>query len=585
MMMFSALAFATSGFNPVLPAATFTGDEVEDIEGSVRLWSAIERHEDPDRSLFGAGEYNTVTQWPDSASWAPYIAECFGSNRPHTSSFLLHIGPSSAIASGTPILFVPGAGDNGSRGFITMAWHEDLLGRPVYALTFAHSHGDVFQHAEQIADAIARIRERTGAAQVDVVAHSKGGIAASVYASNFDEADWNDAEYETVGTRYRGDVRRLVLIATPLDGIDTAFRWSMGNYSSLDADTAFSPASWTRYYPYSTSVSWDYDDLSAQDFAPEGGDLFPGHRQMYRRQDYELPGSLPWLGTYALQPDWYTTYEGGVGYVSKSEGIDAVVTDGAGVLDRLAGNGVDPSVELYILAGNNPLMPNGYEDWATATFGESWLEMGESTIEQWADIVASAVGEGLMAEGLTEEEVQGLVAGDLVLGEITGESDGLVFLSSATSGTALTARGALVKATHVANLSHLDLLYASPITGELLIDAGAADESDAWMIAFGKRYTEEDTIGLVEDWLADAPSSDTGAGDTAPSDSGFDTADVDTAELGSEDTGEGTDQGYNTDEPSELPEECGACSGTATAPQALAAGLGILAAMRRRRVR
>ena len=66
------------------------------------------------------------------------------------------MGPSSAIASGTPILFVPGAADNGSRGFITMAWHQDLIGRPVYALTFAHPHGDAFEQAELIADAIAR---------------------------------------------------------------------------------------------------------------------------------------------------------------------------------------------------------------------------------------------------------------------------------------------------------------------------------------------------------------------------------------------------------------------------------------------
>ena len=68
------------------------------------------------------------------------------------------MGPRETIATGTPILFVPGAGDNASRGFITMATHMDELNRPVYALTFAHPHGDVFMQAELVANAIARIK-------------------------------------------------------------------------------------------------------------------------------------------------------------------------------------------------------------------------------------------------------------------------------------------------------------------------------------------------------------------------------------------------------------------------------------------
>lgn len=544
MMLFISLALATSGFDSAQPEASFTGSEVEDLEGSIRLWSAIERFSDPDRTLFNAGEYNSVTMWPDSASWSPHIAECFGSNTPHTSSFLLHVGPSASVAGGTPILFVPGAGDNASRGFITMAWHEDLLGRPVYALTFAHAHGDVFQQAEQIADAIARIKARTGAAQVDVVAHSKGGIAAAVYASNHEGAQWDNDAYASVGTVYRDDVRRLILIATPLGGIDTAFRWPMGNYSSLDADSAFSPSSWAKFYPYGTAVSWDFDVLGEQDFLPAAGDLFPGHRQLYQRQSYALPGSNSGLGAYALQPDWYTTYEGGVGFLSASDGIDTVIAAGGHLLDRLAENGVDPATEIYLLAGNNPLMPNGAEDWAASTFGEAWVELGQATADQWGDIIASMVGDGLMAEGLTEEEVQGVVAGDLVLGEISGESDGLVFVTSALYADALNARGATIKATHVANLSHLDLLYASPITGELLVEAGAADDDDAWMIAFGNRYTEADTIGVVEGWLADeAPvEDDTGSADD-PVDSAAPT----------------DNDGGASDAPGTLPESCGAC--------------------------
>ncbi len=575
MMFLIAAAWATSGYDPTTPDETFTGVEVEDLEGSVRLWSAIERHVDPDRTLFGRGEYNGVTEWPLAASWAPYIATCFGGSRPHSSSFLLHVGPSAAIAQGTPILFVPGAADNGSRGFITMAWHEDLLGRPVYALTFAHPHGDVFEQAEQIADAIARIKARTGAAVVDLVAHSKGGVAAAVYTSNHAGAAWPDATYEAVGTRYRDDVRRLVLIATPLGGIDTAFRWPNGNYLSLDAEEAFSPSSWSTYYPYTTASPYVSTDLAEQDFLPEGGDLFPGQRQLYRRQAPALPGETPSLGAYAMQQDWYTTYEGGYGYYSHSDGIDAVVEAGGGMFDALADAGVDPDIEIYVLAGNNPVMPNGYNDYAATVFGDTWAEMGQATYDTWADIVAAAIGDGLVTVGITEEEVQGLASSDLMLGEVSGESDGLVFVESATDTDRLTGRGATVHAVHVANLSHLDLLYASPITGELLIDAGAADDDDAWMIAFGERYTTEDTIGIVEDWLAD---DDTGGDDT-----GGDTGSDDTGgdDTGSDDTGSGKDPAGEL--PTELPEECGACDGTGGAPVVAGGALAAVAILRRRR--
>lgn len=555
------LALATSGFDATAPEATFTGTEVENLEGTVRLWSAIERLADPDRTLFGAGQYNSVTKWPSAASWAPYIATCFGSATPHTSKFLLHVGPSSAIASGTPILFVPGAADNGSRGFITMAWHEDLLGRPVYAITFAHPHGDAFEQAEQVADAIARIRERTGAAQVDVVAHSKGGIAAAIYASNSGGASWSDSAYADVGTEYRGDIRRLVLIATPIGGIDTAFRWPNANYLALDADEALSPSSWQAYYPYTTGNLYVSTDLTGQDFFAADGDLFPGQRQLYARQDHELPGSLPFLGAYAMQQDWYTTYEGGYGYYSYSEGVDAVVEAGGGVLDALAENGLDPSVSLYVLAGNNPLMPNGSSDYATDLFGDAWAEAGALTLRQWGDIVSAAIGDGLVGVGVAEEEIQGLMAGDVILGEISGESDGLVFIESATAGDRLTGRGATLVDSHTANLSHLDLLYASPITGDLLIQAGAADDDDAWMIAFGERYTEEDTIGLVEDWLSDG-GGDAG-GDTGGVDSGGDTG-VDDTGAGGTDSGLLDEDDFGT-MPSELPEECGACNGAASA--------------------
>lgn len=582
MIALLSLAHATSSYDPGA-FVEYTGEETYTIDGSQQLWASIERHSDANAELFGPADYNRMTAWPEDSSFAPWIAQCFGTSTPETSEFLLHVAPREATSWGTPILFVPGAGDNGSRGFITMAWHMDLESRPTYALTFAHPHGDVFEQAEIVADAIARIKERTGAEQVDLVSHSKGGIASAIYLSNTAGAQWGDEGYEAVGTPYRGDVRKAVFIATPFAGIDTAYRWTMGNLTSLDAASALSPSSWEAYYPYTTGTWTYYEDLTAQDFFSDGdADLFPGQRQLLARQPYALPGELTWLGAYALQPDWYTTYEGGIGYWSVAAGIDDAVAAGGDFIETLAAHGIDPDVRLYVVAGENPVMPNGAEDLVVETFGEGWAEVLTSSADAWGQIIAGAVGDGLLGVGVTEEEVAGLASGDLVLGEISGPSDGLVFVDSATAIDRLTGRGAEVVDTYVANLSHLDLLYASPITGELLIEAAAANpDEDGWMAAFGERYTEADTINWVDDALAEdedtggddsGDTGDTGGDDTAE-DSG-DTAVDDTGDLPGGDTPKDIDgdAGFG---------DCG-CVGT-PGPASLVGLLAGLAALARRR--
>ena len=550
-VLLAAAALATPSFDPTTTDAVFAGAEVYDATGSIQLWSRIERHVDSDPALFAAGEFNTVTAWADNTAFAPWIGTCFGSGTPDGSAFLLHEGVRAATASGTPILFVPGAGDNASRGFVTMATRMDLSGRPVYALTFSHPHGDVFEQAEIIADAIARIRERTGAPEVDVVSHSKGGISVAIYLSHHAAADWGDTRYEAVGTHYRGDVRRAVFIATPLGGIDTGYRWPLANLIGTSADTAYAPSSWRTYYPYTTSVPGITTDLREQDFLPSSGDLFPGQRQLLLRQDYAVPGSLPWLGAYALQPDWYTTYEGGYGYYSYSDGIDAAIEAGGNVIDRVTATGVDPSVDLYVLAGQNPLMPNGTEDLLVSFFGAEWVDIATAGVDVWSSLVADATGDGLISAGITDDEVHGLSSGDLILGEISGPSDGLVFVTSATAGDRLTARGAEVVETYVANLSHLDLLYASPITGSLLIAEAEADPlENRWMAAVGARYIEADTLGWVERVLADEVV-DTG-GDTG----------------GDTDTDTDTDTGGDTEEDTDAPDDTGPVVDTDTGDDA-----------------
>ncbi len=568
MILLLAAAHATTGFDPLTPAARLEGRETWTQAEDVRLWNAIERWEDPDRQLFGQESFNEGIEWQDT-DYSPWIATSFTTSTPHSSSFLLHVGLSEPVATGTPILMVCGAGDNGSRGFVTFATHMDRVNRPVFALTFAHPHGDVFQQAEVVADAIEVIKRRTGAAEVDLVGHSKGGIAAAIYASNLPGTPWGAEAYEAVGTRYRGDVRRLLLVATPLGGVDTSYRWPGLNTYSLDPKTALSPTSWDRYYPAGTAMILVYDSLVDQDLMPDGKDYFPGQRQLLEPQPAPLPATQPWLGLYALQPDWLTTWEGGLGFVSRSDGIEAAAAAGGHLIRKLRQAGVDPGVEVFLLAGTNPLMPNG--DTELAAQFEALVRITDypGLIEQIDDH-----GVPLSADA---DELAGLESGWLVLGEVTGTSDGLVFVDSAADEGAVNARGAAVTV-RTANLSHLDLLYASPITGELLIEA--ADEGapeDAWMRGVGRRYVSEDTIGWMDEVLADPPSepgpTETGGDTGLPSDTGAPpTGGTDTPPAGEP-------------PPSEFDRPCGGCDPTGGGPGVVPAALAALLLLSRRRAR
>jgi pimeloyl-ACP methyl ester carboxylesterase len=541
-LLLIGVALGTVGFDPAAPEARFTDQETRTQDGGTQLWSAIERHRDPGGALFAQEEFSWALAWPEQADWAPWIATCFGSAQPDSASFLLHMGPGEPSATGTPILLVPGAGDNGSRAFVTLASHLDGLGRPVYALTFAHPHGDLFMQAEVVADAIARIRHRTGAERVDVVGHSKGGISAALYTANHAEARWGDADYQAHATVYRGDVRRLVLVATPLGGLDTPFRWPVMNLGSLEAEAAVAPSSWSFHYPMGSGVPAVFDDLRRQDPLPGDGDLFPGQRQLLAPQDHALPGSLAWLGAYALQPDWWTTWHGGWGFESWSEGIDAAVAtsadeDGRSLLEQLEDAGVDPEVELFLLAGENPIVVTGWEAWWTTWFDRVWLDLGTAGVDLWAMLSARLVGDGLLPAGLAESDLQGLAAGKLVLGEISGPSDGLLFTDSALRSATLTGRGAEVIEQHTADLSHLDLLYASPVTGQLMQEQAAADPLESgWMLGLGQRYAAEDSVGWIEAALADPPAT-------------VDTGDTGTDTLDSADPDSGLDEGEPATDP------------------------------------
>lgn len=125
---------------------------------------------------------------------------------------------------------------------------------------------------------------------------------------------------------------------------------------------------------------------------------FPGQAQMLARWDkvYSLPTN---------QPDWMTTYYGGQGFVSRSPGIKKAIQEGGNLVEKLKTSPVDSRLQVALLAGNSPTIPG-------------------------------------------------------ILNELSGPSDGIVFVKSALAGQDLIAAGAALLDEKKINLHHLALVSA-----------------------------------------------------------------------------------------------------------------------------
>ncbi len=282
---------------------------------------------------------------PRTTQRSPEVIAAFGTDKPHSGDALLHYAgdpPPGVAVKPTPVLLVHGASksaefwwdpkEDGSNQGLPQLLREQ--GFQVYAVSFAHNQDDQFFWAQQIANASERIRTLTGAPQIDLVGHSKGGQAARMYGSGVAH-DWM--------ARSQGDVRRLVLVAAPNGGIDTMFRHPSANYvlyGDSDSPRLNAPMSWERM------VAWgSMRDTSAMGFSSEGPDHWPGQRQMLARWAHRFPVPMS-------EPDWHTTYEGGQGFVSYSKGIDHYIQEGGNLVERLHKTPILPGIQVAVLAGD-----------------------------------------------------------------------------------------------------------------------------------------------------------------------------------------------------------------------------------------
>lgn len=107
-----------------------------------------------------------------------------------------------------PVLLVPGWADTGADVAVlgvrlrAAGWPADH----VLAVTFARPAGSNREHAREVAVAVDSLLARTGAAKVDVIAHSMGGLSTRAYLRE-----------------EPGKVRRVVFLATPHRGTWAAY--------------------------------------------------------------------------------------------------------------------------------------------------------------------------------------------------------------------------------------------------------------------------------------------------------------------------------------------------------------------------
>ncbi|MDD3269791.1 MAG: hypothetical protein PHX14_10745 [Syntrophomonadaceae bacterium] len=262
------------------------------------------------------------------------IAAHFGSSTPATDQYLLHFAPGwDKNRHSIPVVLVHGAGldatsytDLYAMGFQGLQQQLVEMGYRVFAVTFSHLHGDNFYQAEQLADALVRIKEITKAPQVDIIAHSKGGLATRLYLAG------------KSSTSYRGDVRRYIMLGVPNMGLDYPFRNPLLNYLVYTSGSNGVMA-WDKILSMGTLVN-------TSDRAIYSDGCFPGQAQMLYRWDDEYPLDL-------MQQDWWTTYFGGFGFVSHSRGIDAAIKDGDSLIAKMDKWGIAPDIEFSILSGNN----------------------------------------------------------------------------------------------------------------------------------------------------------------------------------------------------------------------------------------
>ena len=298
-------------------------------------WAEV-RHYEVSHPGLTADKFIEKTSWSD-----PDRAALFdGETTPDAGHFLLHIGPDCAMEDGPEraAMLIHGAGGNAQQSFVEPALVGTGLapkmmdaGWCVYGITFAHPFGNNLNQAIALAAGLEQARLYSGLDELDVVAHSKGGLAAVAYASGL---------AVDVGVEYGGAMDRLVLMGVPLGGTDFTFRHPNFNYP-IDLYQLTMPSAWDKILEW--GVWKDVYDASIY------GGAFDGVLQMTAAWDDEYALSM-------IEQDYHTTYYGGQGFVSHSLGIAKAIEMGGNFIAELHKHQLPADIDTFIGSGGNPMM-------------------------------------------------------------------------------------------------------------------------------------------------------------------------------------------------------------------------------------
>lgn len=314
-------------------------------------WDSVEHWNDTD-SAWPATHYLSDGRQNQTGE----AATLFGSAQPPGSQFLLYRAPGWQTNAGPAVLLVMGANDDVDREYSdpaaggpgtcgvescpTTGLMQYLTGAGyrVFAVDFADTQGDNYEWAQTISDALSRVKTEAGTSSVDLVAWSKGAFAARMYVAGV-APSW--------GRGYQGDVAKLVLIGNPNGGLDYTFA-----HGTEGNPLIYPECGGTLNGPSPSQSYMCYGIIYPQPNLAVTSVYFTGQRQMLAR----------WDGTYGVdetQDDWYTTYYGGTGYVSTSNGIQQAINAGSLVATIRA---TPEAVPTYLLCGGSPTLIGFYDE-------------------------------------------------------------------------------------------------------------------------------------------------------------------------------------------------------------------------------
>lgn len=279
-------AFRTEGYNLRTAKARWK-DTFEDAEFPLRTYFGALNQQLVDG--FNLFYQNSCAGSVGSQSGAACPAK--GPTRPDARFVLLHHGPRTAAGNCSsaepPVLLVHGAlqngniwllpgGNNGSGGVYpgttqTTGFVQALeaTGRCTYALTFGSFHGDNYNHAINLVNALERIKALRSVPKVDVIAWSKGVLPVDLYAGDVPTwTDYGTKHFERLaleqGKRvppFQSDIRTYVALSGPHLGIDLNFRHPYNDlliYSTHEnAPIGQGPVTWSWMMALQC-VNWGY---------------------------------------------------------------------------------------------------------------------------------------------------------------------------------------------------------------------------------------------------------------------------------------------------------------------------------------